>query len=239
MSHHYCEICNISILTRNKNKHEKSKEHVKKLDRTENKKIIIKDSNLELSLHYINEICEKILYILRLTEHNDMLIDLYEKIIKISVLFPPKKNENKFIYGGLIEYSIIKSFRNILECKECIDNGYKYDYNIYNVNFSIKVIKQKSKVIIINKNNKKEHNLDNMAFMICNITEGKLYIFVYSEIYKSYIKDDISNISFNSSIFKILEEQNLYINFPKNIIHHNYNEIDIYEMLYNNFIRSN
>jgi hypothetical protein len=42
----------------------------------------------------------------------------FHNILKISKLFPPAKNENKFIYGKLIELELINTFNKFSLCTE-------------------------------------------------------------------------------------------------------------------------
>lgn len=171
----------------------------------------------------------------------------YNNIVKISKLFPPAKNENKFIYGKLIELELINTFNKFILCTD-LDKTHKYgseyknDCIINNNKFSIKASKNGGNVTIINKFNKINHKID-INFIICNITKRKLYIFPSLIINPFYIVDKESNIHFKSSIFTYLEKnyKDFIYNFPelpKNILKNlnQLNEIKIYDYLYNKFI---
>jgi hypothetical protein len=124
-----------------------------------------------------------LLNILNKKENIPTLKKCYLHIYKIMTLFPPKKNENKFIYGKLIEKIIIRTINNIISCYE-LDNEYnsgscyKNDCRILSSNYSIKVMKSKTRVIIINKHHKLNHDISNMSFIICNISK-KDYIYLH------------------------------------------------------------
>src|SRR3989344_7789763 len=96
--------------------------------------------------------------------------DCYIEIRRILKKFPPSKNENKFIYGKLIEKSIITHINKIISCTN-LDNNHKYgseyknDCLLLNTLYSIKAQKQKSDVILINKHNKQIHSITNMYFI--------------------------------------------------------------------------
>ena len=180
---------------------------------------------------------------------NDLKIVLsrsYSNIYKVMKSFPPRLNENKFIYGKLIERIIIELLRNTGTCidldKKCkIGSSYKNDCYTDGVNYSIKAMKQKSSVILINKLSEKKHNINGMSFIIVNIMQARLYVFTYSEKYEKYVNDTHSIIQFRSSLFTFLDkDKNTYIDFSKNI--NDLNEIDksqpvdIYPFLLKTFI---
>lgn len=53
-------------------------------------------------------------YILNGLNNNDTIMtEALIKILKIYKLFPSNKNENKFIYGGLIQMTLINALNNI------------------------------------------------------------------------------------------------------------------------------
>ena len=169
----------------------------------------------------------------------------YHNILKISKLFPPAKNENKFIYGKLIELELINTFNKFSLCTELDkyhDTGseYKNDCLINKNKFSIKASKNGGEIIIINKLNKSNHDID-INFIICHISKRKLYIFPSLIILPELIVDKDSNIHFKSSIFNYIEKNfNKFIyNFPEisNKESNDVEEVQIYEYLYNTFIK--
>lgn len=171
----------------------------------------------------------------------------YINILKISKLFPPAKNENKFIYGKLIELELINTFNKFIGCTDLdkthkSGSEYKNDCAIKDKKFSIKASKNGGEITIINKLNKIEHDID-INFIICHISKRKLYIFPSLIINPSYIVDKATNIHFKSSLFTYLEKnyKKFIYNFPDlpNDILTNTNnlqEIKIYEYLYNQFV---
>lgn len=171
----------------------------------------------------------------------------YFNILKISKLFPPAKNENKFIYGKLIELELIKTFNKFILCEDLDKNHksgseYKNDCEIDGTKFSIKASKNTSKVIILNKFHKSDHKINN-NFIICNIQKKKLYVFPSIIINNDYIIDKESHMYFKASLFNYLEKNNKeYIyNFPELINKYKKDiekteEVNIYNYLYNIFL---
>ena len=196
--------------------------------------IIIQEYNIDLILLTL------------LNEKKDILEKCYSYIYKIMTLFPPKKNENKFIYGKLVEKIIINTINKIISCYELdslYETGscYKNYCCILSSYYRIKVIKSKSDVIILNKNHKQDHKISDMSFIICDIQKQRLYIFTYSDDYKKYIHNKETNISFRSSIFTYLDNNTRnYIDFPTCCSEiekiSKLNEINIYEYLLKEFI---
>ena len=191
--------------------------------------------------------CLKLIKILEEKKNKENMENCYTNILKISKLFPPAKNENKFIYGKLIELELINTFNKFTLCKDLdkthsSGSEYKNDCIMYNKKFSIKASKNGGEVTIINKLNKINHIID-MNFIICHITKKKLFIFPSLIINKDYIVDKQSNVHFKSSLFKYLENNyNKFIyNFPEISEDslqkiNNKKEINIYSYLYNYFI---
>jgi hypothetical protein len=142
-----------------------------------------------------------------------MRVCLFE-ITKISILYNPQKNENKFIYGKLIEKSIINAFLKIgfivkdLDDNHLIGSEYKNDIRILNVDISIKAkLKKGGDVILINKKSTSKHNI-NMQLLLCVIQDRKLY-FIPSNIVNMnvYVKEDAGCISYKSKLFTFIEKQ--------------------------------
>lgn len=74
----------------------------------------------------------------------NILKKCYSHIHKVMILFPPKKNENKFIYGKLIEKIIIRNINDIVSCYELdslYEKGscYKNDCRILGSNYSYEI----------------------------------------------------------------------------------------------------
>lgn len=215
----------------------KAKELVKK---TKSLLKVVKQSNM-------NNPCTNLIKILNNQKNKKKMQHCFYNILKISHIFPPAKNENKFIYGKLIELELIKTINTFISCEELDKNHasgseYKNDCIIKNNKFSIKASKNTSNVIVTNKFNKLNYNI-HTNFIICNITKQKLYIFPSIIIDKKYIVDSNSNIYFKSSVFKHIEENNkdFVYNFPVN--NQNLSKIqkiktiDIYDYLYKIFIK--
>lgn len=237
-----------------KNKKYKKKSKIKKVN-TINKISLDKSSkmiqkNWKLYRNFKTDTCLRLIKNLNDKKNNNIMSECYFNIFKISKLFPPGKNENKFIYGKLIESELIKCFNKFTVCEDLDKNHklgseYKNDCTIYGKKFSIKASKNGGNITIINKLNKINHKID-INFIICHITNRKLYIFPSLIIDKNYIKDDTTNIHFKSSIFRYLETKypQFIYKFPiltidNNILLDNTREINIYEYLYNTFVKCN
>jgi hypothetical protein len=159
------------------------------------------------------------------TYHNKLFIKC-EKILK---MYPPAKNEYKFIYGNLIQMSVIEILDNIFY--GCIDldklcnygSEYKVDCRLnitryLSRNISIKAKKNKSgNVIIINKlNNNKNYELSELITIIVIIELKDIIIIPHKYIPDKYVVNNDSNISYTSSLFTYLYKNDEY---KKYIIH--------------------
>ena len=183
----------------------------------------------------------------------EKMTDCYIKILIIMNLFPPRKNENKFLYGGLIQTSIIEHLNKLTNI-DCLDldknhqvgSEYKNDCSIelnnIKTKWSIKASKSGGNITIINKRNKDIHEINNLCFIICHIEQKRLYIFQHNEELEKFIKEDGAAIHYKSSIFTYLRNNNMYYEFAekeklKNFKNNEIRQIksfDIYQYLYDN-----
>lgn len=206
------------------------------------------------NLDYYKENIESIIKIQRCKKRmnnnklNDFPIDIIINIIKNNIIknntyhnkffikcetilkkYPPAKNEYKFIYGNLIQMSVIEFLNNIFyKCtdldKECESGSqYKVDCKLnitryLSIDISIKAKKRKSgKVIIINKlNNNKNYDLYKLITIIVIIELKDIIIIPHNVIPNKYIENNDSNISYKSSLFTYLYKNDEY---KKYIIH--------------------
>jgi len=193
-------------------------------------------------------------YIIKTLNNNEpAMTNLWIQIITILKKYPPQKNENKFIYGKLIENSIIQTLNKIFP--KCIDldklcdigSEYKNDCMIeftskINIKFSIKASKSTGMITIINKRHIQKHDIGKINFIICKISERKLYIFQNTKsIEDTYSKDDGAAMYYKNSLFSFLNKQskNVY-NFPNNTKIKDFEnniipiikEVNIYDTLY-------
>lgn len=184
----------------------------------------------------------------RMNNNKKLLSKCYENIIKTMKMFPPKKNENKFIYGKVIELILIKMFDKIfLKCvdlDECHESKseYKNECEIFltdkvSSKFSIKVVKNKGNIIIINKHHVQEHCLNGLQFIICHVMEKNIYIFKHNKFFDKYVVNTGSNISYKSSLLSYLKKScyNVY-KFSDETFDENVKEINIYEYILDNLI---
>jgi len=186
-----------------------------------------------------------------LNNNKDIMKDCYYECVSVSKNFPPQKNENKFIYGKLIELCLINYFTKIgficedLDKNHNIGSEYMNDILLLKIKFSIKAkLNKGGNVILVNKKSTTKHNIK-LNLILCVINSGKLYIFP-SNIFniKEYIKEDAGCISYKSSLFTILDKnysKYIYI-FPllddisnKKLLE--IKEQDIMSYLYDKFIK--
>lgn len=222
---------------------------------TKNQEINTDESILKIQKWYRN-ICNKSkikckLIIELLNKNPDIMRKYLIEIISISKKFPPKKNENKFIYGKLIEKSLLNAFIEIgFKCEDLdkthtSGSEYKNDIKMLKLKYSIKAQKSKGDVRLINTLSTAKHNI-NMTLMLCVINDKKLYIFPSNIVnQKVYLKKDAGSISYKSALFSWIDKNHSeYIyKFPTltpeqetNI--NNIQEIMIYDYLYDTFIKS-
>jgi hypothetical protein len=149
-------------------------------------------------LNYNNQINSKIL------KHNEEHNKLFIKCKKIYRTYPPSKNENKFIFGNLIQLSVIDFFNQIF--RKCIDldelhtfgSEFKNDCILYltnNVKYYLS-IKCKSKkqgdIIIINKHHNNINHLkklQNLITIVIIVESNDILIINHNLIDKKYIKE--------------------------------------------------
>jgi len=124
------------------------------------------------------------------TQHKDIkYIKIIQKFIKkyvlknnvkiksiiISIKYVPQKNENKFIYGKLIEKSLIKALIKIgydtidLDKNHNIGSEYRNDIKLLNIYFSIKCkLNKDGNIILINKNSTNIHKYKKVCIIMCD-----------------------------------------------------------------------
>ena len=136
--------------------------------------------------------------------------------------YPPRKNENKFIYGISCERVLIRCMNEFEKC-ECLDNtvrvgsSYKNDCNFpfLNTQLSIKCTKRGGSIIIINKLNKFEHNILGMQMAIIHFCHRRIYLFTHTEEFQQFVKSDGATIRYKSSLFTYLKKNpRYYYEFP-------------------------
>jgi len=145
------------------------------------------------------------------------------QLYKISILYDPKKNENKFIYGKLIEKTLIYAMKHIgfyvedLDKNHLIGAEYKNDIKLLQINISIKgKLNAKGDIILLNKKSKSVHNVK-MEVLLCCIRTHKLY-FIPSSLVDSniYVKEDAGCISYKSKLITMFNKthQDCIYQFP-------------------------
>ena len=215
-----------------------------------------KNDNIIKIQKWFHNICNKskikCQVIIELLNANPVIMSKYLiEIISISKKFPPRKNENKFIYGKLIEKSLLNAFIDIgFKCEDLdkthtSGSEYKNDIKMLKLKYSIKAQKSRGDVRLINTLSTAKHNI-NMTLILCVINDKKLYIFPSNIVNQNtYIKKDAGSISYKASLFSWIDKNHpeyIYM-FPSltpeqetNI--NNIQEIMIYEYLYDTFIKN-
>lgn len=163
-------------------------------------------------------------------EHNLLFI----KCFKILKKYPPSKNENKFLYGKLIEKAIIDFLDTIfhscieLDNLQTIGSQYKYDCKLNFTedqykNLSIKAKKNKNgPIIIINKNsNNKTYDLSDLITILTIIELKEIIIIPHNIIPKNFIQDNNSNILYKSSLLTYLHKELKYKKYIINLTENN------------------
>ncbi len=171
--------------------------------------------------------------------------------------FPPSKNENKFIFGGLIQKSLIETFRSLFY--KCIDldelhsygSEYKNDCCLYltrykKINLSIKCkTKKYGEIILINKNsNNKLYDLSDLITLLVVMNTNQIIIIEHKRFGDSFLKNNNSNIVYKSSLLTHIYNHcpDCIIDFDKNKKMNELLEdktilpINVYDLLYKNEI---
>lgn len=182
--------------------------------------------------------------IMNIKKYNNLHNKLFMKCKKVLYMYPPAKNEYKFIYGNLIQMCVVEFLDNIFY--KCIDldtlckygSEYKVDCRLHitrylSKNLSIKAKKNKNgKVIIVNKlNNNKCYDLSNLITIIIIIELNDIIIIPHKFIQDKYIENNDSNIAYKSALFTYLYKNE---ECKKYIIHLEQN--DEYEMFCKNVL---
>lgn len=160
-----------------------------------------------------------------LHKHPNVMQQCLYYILKISRKYPPQKNENKFIYGKLIERALINALTNIgienivdLDDTHLIGSEYKNDIRMFGVDMSIKAkLNKGGDIILINKKSTCDHIIQ-IQTIVCIINERKLY-FIPSDIVDNalYVKHDAGCISYKGGLITMMNKKynNLIYNFPE------------------------
>jgi hypothetical protein len=166
-------------------------------------------------IDYEKNTCHKFLAIIEILNMNTHVMSkCHEEIYIISKGCPPQKNENKFIYGKLIERSLIRAFLNIglicidLDEKHKVGSEYKNDINMLGINISIKAkLNKPGNIILINKKSKSEHDFK-VETLVCLVNDGQI-IFIPSHIvdWDIYIIQDAGCISYKSTLLTMINKK--------------------------------
>jgi hypothetical protein len=137
-----------------------------------------------------------------------------EKSIITSKKFPPKYNENKFIYGKLVEHLFVNSVKLtnnqcILLDEDKLQSNYKNDICVNNEYFySLKVTKNRNgNVRLINNDSEKvQHIYTNINMVIINLERIEIYLFNTSQLPIDYFKINKDGIDIKSKFYKYIQK---------------------------------
>ena len=195
--------------------------------------------------------CIELLQTLKKEEFKEHIQEALFEIKKISKIFPPRKNENKMVYGKLAELAICEMLTklNINDVKDLDKNHasgseYQNDIKIDSTDFSIKTKLNKGPITMINCKSKSDHKIDvNTIIMV--IKENKMYIIPKSFDAEQFIKRDAGSIYYSGKLLTYIDKNrnDLVYNFPKLTNDQEYlieklEHFDYIDDLYRNYIKS-
>jgi len=183
-----------------------------------------------------------------LRKHTTEMNSMFIKCLKIVKLYPPAKNEYKFLFGQLIQMSVIECFGRVfykcvdLDTVHTVGSQYKNDCRLY-VDSSVWLdisIKAKSKrngqIILINKHSSSTHNLTNLLTCIVILENSQVVFIPYNLVPPEFIKDTNAYIAYKQSIITYF-----YKNHPEYIIklspNHTFNQF--YKHVYPSLLPKN
>lgn len=185
----------------------------------------------------------------RIHKNNDYYNKIFIKCLKVYKLYPPSKNEYKFIFGGLIQSAIIELFDNIfykcVDLDELHDYGseYKNDCCLYLTNkikFDLSIKAKSSKkgdIILVNKHgNNVVHNLQELITIVVVVDTCEIIIIPHNIVDEKFVKNNEANISYRSSLLTYLYKYRNDLIIP---IHKNYEFLEFIKNQYNNIIPRN
>jgi hypothetical protein len=165
--------------------------------------------------------------IMRDHKNHNIMQQCYYEICKICKIYPPRKNENKMVYGKLAEIAIANVLCKMnIDCinldKLCnIGSEYKNDFKIgeFMVSLKTKKMKKSGDIILINTHSTSDHG-DNLEIdlLLCIIEDGKLYFIPHDIIDESiFIKHNPGNIAYANSVLKYMDDlySDFIYTFPK------------------------
>jgi len=198
------------------------------------------DNDIDLYQRHFKDMIE------RFMARPELMDDCLIKIYTVMKEYPPARNENKFLYGKLIEKTLIYFFNMIVPCRELdagITNGAVYMNDVHFIEYdmccSIKMSKNVSDVVLINKRSSDTHSLVGARFIICILKNHCVYFVVHTRELDEFVKQNGAMISYRSRIFRHLDRyrQDMILRFPcgdifqsfRERIYHSIQERHIYE----------
>jgi hypothetical protein len=170
-----------------------------------------------IQLFATNIVNNKFIAIIEILTNYNMKImqQCYFEICCISKMYPPQKNENKFIYGKLVEKSLIHAFCSCgflcedLDEKHTDGSEYKNDIKLLQTKFSIKTkLNKGGDIIMINKKSSTYQHTINIDTILCIINEQKIY-FIPNNIVnkKTHVKEDAGSFSYKGTLITTINNK--------------------------------
>ncbi len=193
-----------------------------------------------------NEICKKIILLFNNNEINGFMSDFWIFLDKVIKIFPPKKNENKFIYGKVSEYAfqdlLNKSgIKGYILGDDSYYNDFEIEYENKKILFSYKTTKGKGNIRLVNYHSSNtKFDITNRLLCIVNFSMKMILLFPLNILPQSFYCEKTDGLDISSKYIKYMSEKHgEYIYKYKNDIPKNeYNEVVlgkfIYEMLLHN-----
>jgi hypothetical protein len=221
------------------------------------KKIKIKKVINKKIYKKINKINKKSIYSIKHQLNNKVMNKFFIECNLIYKKFPPSKNENKFLFGGLVQKSCVQMLESVFY--KCIDldelhsygSEFKNDCCLYLSKYkklfiSIKCKSKKcGEIILINKNsNHKIYDLSDLITLLIVIETNQIIIIEHKRFGDSFLKDNNSNIVYKSSLLTHIYNHcpDCILDFTKNkrlndlLNNNSISPVNVYELLYQNEI---
>lgn len=156
----------------------------------------------------------------QLEQHATWMEECLKRIYTIVQMYPPRRDENKFHYGKLIEKILIYYMNEIVPCRELdlstpCGSHYLHDVEFISTHLraSIKVSKNGSAVTLVNKRTRRDHNLENTCFLVCNLKTDSLYFIVHQPDFSPFLRENGASISYTPGIFRFIEQAHPHMIF--------------------------
>lgn len=198
-------------------------------------------SHVSNKLKQNENICQEIISNFKYEKNEQYMLNFFLKLNKVIQLYPPKKNENKFIYGQISERLFKDLLWNSCELESSIlgDNCYFNDFQLkYKDNeylFSYKTTKTKGCIRLINyHSSSKIHDLSEKIICIVNIELKSIYLLPLIIIPETLYMHKKDGLDLSSKYIKYMKKNYpCYIyTYTNDIPEHKYEEISLCDKIY-------